>query len=386
MEPLLMVHFGSLTDPRVERTRVYPLYVIVALVLIGTLGHADGWDDVVGFAEDHRDWLQRLLPLRRGIPSADTLRRVFAALDPAEFNACFMAWTRAVVGATEGKLIAIDGKTLRGSADAPHGLAPRHLVSAWASENRIVLGQVGTGAKGGEVAAVRELVAMLDVKGATVTLDALGCQKETLTAIRARGGDYVVTLKANQTKLHQQVAAAFVAAEVTEEQLPACSRYECSEKAHGRVEERVVTVLDVPDRLDDEVSAAWPSLTALIRVESVRTLRTKVTRETRYYISSCKPDAELLARAIRSHWGIENRLHWVLDMTFNEDRSRVRRGNAPDNFALVRKLATNLIRLETTCERSQVGKRRRAGRSPAYMETVLRALAAAPAGENTHVG
>ncbi len=376
------LHFADLEDPRVERTRAHDLHEIIMMAVLAVIANADGWDDIAQFVRTHERLLRNLLSLPHGVPSADTFRRVFAALDPEAFNRCFVAWTQSLVGSTEGKMVAIDGKTLRGSGDAAAGRSPRHLVSAWVGENQIVFGQVATAAKSNEITAIPELLKLLDLKGATLTIDAMGCQRRIVEEVMAKQADYIIAVKDNQPTLHSEVQAAFATAEIADEKLPATWVHESSEKAHGRLEARQVTVLDAKDRLSE--GQDWVGLRTLVRVTSVRETARERSEEARFFISSKAPDALEHARCVRGHWGIENSQHWTLDMTFHEDRSRVRRGNAPDNFALLRKIGLNLLKTEKTSKRGIAAKRKLAAWSEEYLLRVVAAVASSS--EDLHVG
>ena len=369
--PSITVFFGDLTDPRVERTRRHDLLDIVVISVLAVICGADHWSEIAEFGHTRGESLRGILKLPSGIPSADTFRRVFAALDVDEFNRCFMSWTRALCGATEGKLIAIDGKTLRGSFTNSSKQDSRHIVSAWVGENHLVLGQVATDEKSNEITAIPRLVEMLHLEGSTVTIDAMGCQRKIVKAILDKKADYAIAVKDNQPKLREEVEVAFVTMEVTRERLPNSATHESTEKAHGRLEARRVIALDVEDRLTERQT--WPGLRSIVRVESQRTVQGKMSEEVRYYISSLPPDATILAGKIRGHWGIENSQHWTLDMSFNEDRARTRKKNAPDNFALLRRIALNLLKAEKSKKRSVRAKRLKAGWDNAYLLKVLEA-------------
>ena len=376
--PSICAFFGEIEDPRVERTRRHDLVEIIVMAVLAVICNADGWPDIAEFCTVREEWLRTFLKLRSGVPSPSTFRRVFAALDVDAFNAAFMNWTRSLVGSLDGKLLAIDGKTLRGSYSSHAAQDPLHIVSAWVGENQIVFGQVATDAKSNEITAIPKLLEMLDVRGATITTDAMGCQRRIVDTIVERGGHYVIAVKDNQPSLRREVEAAFVTCDIADEQLPSSATFESVERAHGRLERRTVRALDIVDRLSERQD--WTGLKSLVMVCSERTVRGTTSYETRYYISSLPPDAAHLAAAIRGHWGIENQQHWTLDMTFNEDRSRSRKGNAPDNFALLRRIALNLLKSETTKKLSLIGKRKLAGWDTAYLMRVLHAAAsAAPA-------
>ena len=370
--PDICVFFGEIEDPRVERTRRHDLVEVIVMAVLGVICNADGWPDIAQFCAVRADWLRTFLELRGGVPSPSTFRRVFAAIDVDAFNAAFMKWTQSLVGSLDGKLLAIDGKTLRGSYSSHGAQDPLHIVSAWVGENQIVFGQVATDAKSNEITAIPKLLEMLDVRGATITIDAMGCQRRIVDTIVERGGHYIIAVKDNQPSLRAAVEAAFDTCEIVNERLPENADFESLERGHGRIERRTVRALDTFDRLGDRQD--WTALQSIVMVNSERTVRGITSQEARYYISSLPPDAAELARAIRGHWGIENQQHWTLDMTFNEDRSRSRKANAPDNFALLRRIALNLLKSEKTKKLSLAGKRKLAGWDTAYLLRVLQAV------------
>jgi predicted transposase YbfD/YdcC len=372
--PDICAFFGEIEDPRVERTRRHDLVEVIVMAVLAVICNADGWPDIRQFCAVREEWLRTFLGLRSGVPSPSTFRRIFTALDVDAFNAAFMKWTQSLVGSLAGKLVAIDGKTLRGSYSSRAAQDPLHIVSAWVGENQIVFGQVATEEKSNEITAIPRLLEMLDVRGATITIDAMGCQRRIVDTIVEGGGDYVIAVKDNQPSLRAEIEAAFATCEIAAEQLPPSADFESVDRAHGRVERRTVRALDVVDRLSERQD--WTALKSVVLVRSERTVRGVTSSEDRYYISSLRPDAATLAGAIRGHWGIENQQHWTLDMTFNEDRSRSRKANAPDNFALLRRIALNLLKTEKTKKLSLAGKRKLAGWDTAYLMTVLQATAA----------
>jgi predicted transposase YbfD/YdcC len=338
--------FDELPDPRMERTRRHRLTDIVVLVLIGTICGREGWDDIAWHAEEWEEELRTILELPGGIPSADTLRRVMGALDPRAFGKMFIAWTQAMCESTCGKLVSIDGKTVRGSFRGATGEGALHLVNAWVSENQMVLGQYATDVKSNELTAIPELLALLELRGATVSIDAIGCQRGIARQIVDKGADYLFGLKSNQPTLHAEVLGAFDAATCTALKRDAASYCETADKGHGRNEVRRVFVQREVSWLTR--SEQWPQLRALILVESERTVRGATSVERRAYISSLDAPAGVLAERVRGHWHVENRLHWVLDVVFGEDRSRVTRKNGAENLGIVRKIAMNLLRASPT--------------------------------------
>jgi predicted transposase YbfD/YdcC len=376
------VHFGSLTDPRVERTRAHRLSELVTIALCAVVCGANDWVAVETFGQAKEAWLRTFLTLPGGIPSHDTFGRVFARLDPTEFQRCFVAWVQAVVGALPPQVVAVDGKTLRGSADRSRGQAALHLVSAWATASGLVLGQEATDAKSNEITALPRLLRLLALEGCVVTIDAMGCQRAIAAQVQEQGADYVLALKANQPTLHATVVAAFAEAHATAptawhpaEQDRACTL----DKAHGRVERRRYTALSDPDLLAClDPTGAWPGLRTVVEVQAERRQGAQPAAERRYYLSSLPPAAAGLGQAIRGHWGVENRLHWVLDVQFREDASAVRVGDGAHNFAVLRHLALNLLRQDRTVRGSLATKRFRAALDDTYLQRLLAGLAASP--------
>jgi predicted transposase YbfD/YdcC len=371
--PSMVVLFEQLPDPRVERTWRHKLVDILMIVLIGTIWGCKGWDEMYEEAEAAEDELRQFLELPHGIPSADTLRRVMSALSPARFRDVFIAWSRALCESTEGKLIAIDGKTVRGAFRGESGEGALHLVNAWVCENQMVLGQYATDVKSNEITAVPELLRLLDLRGAVVSLDAMGCQKEIAKQIVEQGADYIFGLKGNQPTLHQEVLSAFDEATCSRLREEPSSFHESADKGHGRLEVRRLWVLRDTEWLTR--SEKWTKLSSLVLVESERTVRGETSRERRAYISSLDASAERFQSLVRGHWQVENKLHWVLDVTFGEDRARIAKKNGAENLALVRKLALNLLRRAPEGKRpmSIVRRKRRALRSFEYLAAVLRA-------------
>jgi len=372
VEQDMRAYFSVLPDRRVERTKRHLLPDIIVIAVLAVVCGADDWDDISLFARVREGWLTELLGLKRGVPSTSTFKRVFQALDPTAFAEAFVAWTQALVGTSlEGKLIAVDGKTLRGSFTEPNKRGAKHLVTAWVAQNRVVFGQLATDAKSNEITVIPELLKMLALKGATVTIDAMGCQRVIAEQIVDSDGDYVLALKGNQPTLAQEVEGAFVTAELTEESLAESQRFEETERAHGRRQTRTVTALDARQRLIDKQQ--WKGLRSIIMVESTREVGGEQSQEIRYYISSHKPDAGMLARCIRQHWGIENNQHWELDVTFHEDSSRIRKGHGPDNFAALRRMVLAMLTNEASTKMSKKSKRKRAGWDNEYLLKILKA-------------
>ena len=373
-------HFATLPDPRVERCKVHPLVEIVTIALLGVIRGADDGVAIEAFGQEKREWLGTFLALPGGIPSHDTFGRVFARLDPDEFRRCFLAWVRAVVGEVGAQVVAVDGKTLRGSRDRAAGKEALHLVSAWATEAGLVLGQVATDAKSNEITAIPALLKLLALDGATVTLDAMGCQTAIAGQLVERGAAYVLALKDNHPALRERVRLAFADARDaagTASPLADLAPVAALDRAHGRVEGRRCLAIGDPAYLayvDPE--GRWPGLRSVVLIESTRRVGPTVTTEARYYLSSLPADAARLARTIRSHWGIENRLHWVLDVAFHEDRCRVRDGHAPENLAILRHFALNLLRRDRSGRGGVATKRLRAALNDRYLRSLLDGLSA----------
>lgn len=359
--------FEDLPDPRVIGRTAHKLADILFLTLCAVICGMDDWESIEEWGNERLQWLRGHVELENGIPSHDTISRVFAALDGKAFQACFIRWAGTLCPSLAGQIVAMDGKTMRGSHDRRYGQQAIHMVSAFVCGHGITLGQVKTEAKSNEITALPELIEALDLAGSTVTLDAMGCQKEIARAIIGKGADYVLALKANQGTLYQQVKRCF---DVTEwENYRDFSRWghATDENGHGRSETRRYVALTCPawDSRD-----AWAGLHSVVMVEALRILDGQHTVEKRFYISSAAPDSDQLGRAIRSHWEIENRLHWCLDVSFNEDASRIRTDHAPENLNVVKKIAMNLLRLHPL-KRSLPKKRLKACLNNHYLEEVL---------------
>jgi predicted transposase YbfD/YdcC len=363
-------HFDGVTDPRIENAnRRHELGDMLVLTILAVICGADSWTAVEEFGKAKRAYLKRFLKLPNGIPSHDTLGDLFARLCPEQLQAGFLSWVNALVSVSDGEIVAIDGKTLRHSYDTGAGRGAIHMISAWASANRMVLGQLKVDAKSNEITAIPALLKMLHLDGAIVTIDAMGCQKAIAEQIMERGGDYVLSLKGNQGQLHEDVELFLASAANKGFEGVAHAYHETLDKGHGRVEVRRYWISEQIEWLESK--AAWSGLCSIGLVESERHEGDKITTERRYFIASIEADAELFARAVRTHWAIENQLHWSLDMTFREDDCRVRQGHAAQNFATIRHIALNLLKNETSVKRGLQIKRQRAGWDHRYLAKVL---------------
>jgi predicted transposase YbfD/YdcC len=368
----LITAFAPLEDPRCAWRVEHKLIDILVIAVCAVVAEAESFEDIALYGRCKRDWLGRFLDLPNGIPSHDTFRRVLMLIDPDHFERCFLGWVRAVFQPDQAapRQIAIDGKAVRRSFDRKHGRSPLHLVSAYATEHGLVLAQRATEAKGGELAVLPDLLDGLDLRGCLISLDALACQPAIAGQIVSRGGDYLITLKGNQKKAHAEVKDWFASHAFA---LGACLRpcFDAFDDRHGRLVRR--RVFACPDVGVFATLQGWPNLAAVLAVETIRGVnRTgKITAEIRHFVSSAELPPEALAAAIRSHWRIENGLHWVLDVGFGEDASRVRERNAARNLALLRRLALNLARADTSLKASLKGKRKYAAWDDDFMATLI---------------
>jgi predicted transposase YbfD/YdcC len=366
--------FAALRDPRVERTRRHELLDIITIALCAVICGANNWVEIETWGRAKEGWLRTFLALPGGIPSHDTFGRVFAALDPEQFEQCFLAWIAAGPSAPAGEVIAVDGKAVRRSGDVRAGRGPLHMVSAWATERGVALGQVAVGEKGNEITALPTLLKALALDGCVVTVDAMGCQTDVARAILDRRADYVLAVKGNQPWLAEDVAELFSAAKALAFADLVHRAHRTVDRDHGRFEIRQVWATDDPEAVwYVDPQGRWPGLRSVAMVETERQVGATRSRQTRYSISSLPGDAQTLGRAIRRHWAIENELHWVLDVAFAEDQCRARSGYAAQNFARLRRCALNLLRREATARVGIKAKRLKAGWSDIYLAAVLRA-------------
>ncbi|MEI8033836.1 MAG: ISAs1 family transposase [Chlorobiaceae bacterium] len=363
-------YFATVDDPRVERTRDHALLDIIIIAVCAVICGADGWVAVEEFGITKRDWLATFLTLPNGIPSHDTFGRVFARINPEQFQRSFLSWVESLKQ-VRGDLIAIDGKTHRGARDRSSGKAALHLVSAWAAENRIVLGQVAVDTKSNEITAIPALLDLLDLHGSTVTIDAMGCQTTIADQIVRQGGNYVLALKANQPSMLADVQALFTDACAAQQPEYGMTSVTATDSGHGRTEQRTAYVISDPEVIAYlNEGKRWRDLTSVAMIESQRTVNDTTTVEQRYYLLNQCVTAATVNDLVRGHWGIENRLHWVLDVIFHEDASRIRTGDAPQNMGVVRHIALNLLRQESSTISLRM-KRFRAALSDTYLEKVL---------------
>jgi predicted transposase YbfD/YdcC len=368
-------HFANLEDPRVERTKRHKLLDILVIAICAVVCGADDWVAIQEFGEAKLDWFKEFLDLPNGIPSHDTFGRVFARLNADQFHTCFMNWIMAVSELTKGQVIAIDGKTLRRSHDKTLGKGAILMGSAWATANHLVLGQVKVDDKSNEITAVPELLQALDISGCVVTTDAMGCQKEIASLVVEGKGDYVLALKDNHPLLSEDVQLLFDDLEDSRFRAYDYDVEQTVEKGHGRLETRQCWTISDPTVLRGlRGTQEWDGLRCVAKVRARRTVDDKATVEDRYYLSSLDGRAEQLLMATRTHWDIENGLHWVLDVAFREDESRVRKGHGAQNLATLRHIALNLLKQEKTSKTGIKTKRLKAGWSEQYLLRILAGL------------
>ena len=363
-------HFSVLPDPRVDRTKLHKLEDILTIALCAVICGAETWVDIADFGRAKETWLRTFLELPHGIPSHDTFGRIFAVLDPSGFERCFQSWIADLAGSSEGKLIAIDGKTIRRSLDRANGRAAIHMVTAWVHENHAAFGQVRTEDKSNEITAIPQLLEMLKLKAATVTIDAMGCQRAIAQKVLDKDGHYVLAVKSNQESLYEDVRLFLD--DAIEKGFDGVEHdfYELTEKGHGRIETRRCWTTGQTQWLGQR--HCWPGLQSIAAVESRRQIGQAISTERRYFISSLPGrTAQRIAVAVRKHWSVENELHWSLDVCFGEDQSRVRIGNAAENLSRLRRLALTLLKQETTAKVGIKAKRLMAGWNENYLLKVL---------------
>ncbi len=362
-------HFASIEDHRRDQGKLHRLSDILTIAICAVVGGAEGWDDIAAFAQAKQAWFEKRLKLKHGTPSSDTIRRVIAHIDPAVFERCFLSWVRSVTEKIDGEVIAIDGKTFRGCYDKDDPKATLHTVSAWANTQRLVLAQGKVDGKSNEITAIPALLDVLDVVGCIVTIDAMGTQVAIAEQLQGQKADYVLALKANQGGLYEEVQGYFAdGARRAFHEMPV-TQAETVDLGHGRKEVRRAWASSDVSWLGDE--RRWSGLRSIVAVESERHAKGAPTLEWRYFISSLQAEAEHLLEVIRSHWMIENGVHWVLDVVFGEDASRIRREHGAENFGVLRRLALNLLRQNPSKKHSLRMKRKRAGWDNNFLAEVI---------------
>jgi len=368
-----LIHFTELEDPRIDnhRNKRHLLSDILVLTILAVICGAETWVDVENFGHAKEEWLRTFLNLPHSIPSHDTIGRLFSLMDPKQLQACFLSWVNSLVKTQEGEIIAIDGKTLRNSYDRGGSRGALHMVSAWAVNSRLVLGQLKTEDKSNEITAIPQLLDMLDIKGATVTLDAMGCQKNIAEKIINKGAEYVLSLKGNQGTLHDVVKELFAYGINNNFKRVNHTYYEETEKDHGRIETRQYWLVSDINNADYQTSVQWPGLKGIGMACYTRQIDNDISKDYRFYLVSFCDDAKRFAQAARGHWNIEINLHWSLDVSFHEDLCRVRTGHAAENFAVVRHIVLNMLKAETSLKAGIATKRKRVGWDNRYLAKVL---------------
>lgn len=354
-------YFKSLEEPRMERCKLHSLEDILFLTITAVISGADNFVEVEAFGKEKKEWLSKFLKLKNGIPSHDTIGRLFAAIDADLFEKCFISWMQSVVRLTQGQVIAIDGKTLCGSASRTNGKKAIHMVSAFASANKVVLGQLACAEKSNEITAIPALLELIIVKGCIVTIDAMGCQTAIAKEIIRHEADYILAVKDNQKNLHKEVQDMFA--------LIKSENFETLEKNGGRIETRKCSILMDLKRMNN--TEDWDGLKSIVRIESIREINGIKSEETRYYISSLLTSAEKMNTYVREHWCVENKLHWSLDVSFNEDANRARTDNSAENLSVIRRVGLNLLKTDNTMKVGIAAKRKAAGWNTKYLEKVL---------------
>ncbi len=368
--------FDTLQDPRTGNNKRHYFGEIIFIALAAMIGNSEGFEDFERFAKHREKWLRKHLKLPNGLPSDDTFRRVFTRLDPDEFCSCFADYILSISGSLKKQLIAIDGKTLRHSFDGGDPATSFHLISAWACENQLTLGQMLVDGKTNEIFAVPELIRQLDLEGHTVSLDAMGCQKAIARSLYLEKADYLLALKANHPHFHQRLEGFFNSPAHLKQARhlgKTLTTADVQNKAHGRRERRILLATDHLDWIDKNERESWHGLKSIICVEAHREelITGNKSVQKRYYITSCEPDAPKLMSLIRQHWSIENQCHWILDVTFDEDQSRTRKGNAALNLAMLRKIALSLLKNDASLKDTIRGKRYQAALDENILESIL---------------
>lgn len=366
----IVEHFEDLPDPRRDHNREHKLIDIVVLSLCGVLAGCEAFTEIEQFGKHKEDFFREFLELPNGIPSHDTFSRVFQLLDPRAFEQCCLAWVGSLRKDFKDTSIAIDGKTLRRSFDHAAGLRPLHVLSVWCGEHNLILGQTAVDVKGNEINALPETIEKLNIEGATVSIDAAGCQRAVASAIRKKKADYVLALKGNQGHLNDDVRSFFETCLANDFEGIEYSFHETHDKCHGRKEHRQYYVVEVPCGIRN--ASLWQDLRTLAMVVSEVTQGGRTTSEQRYYIGSLPCDAQRMARSIRSHWSVENNLHWVLDVVFREDDSRIRKGHAAENMAMLRRFTLSILKQDQSKCSLKI-KRKKAGWDNEFLLQMLAA-------------
>jgi len=364
-------HFSNLEDPRDTRGLLHDLYDILVVAVLAIICGADEFTEIEEFGKEKESFLRTILKLRNGIPSHDTFGRVFRVLPPEEFRKCFINWVKSLCDLS-GDIVNIDGKALRRSFDTEDEKSMIYMVSAWANKNDLVLGQIKVSEKSNEITAIPKLLDLLDLSGCIITIDAMGTQKEIAAKIINKQADYLLALKGNQSNLHEEVIEAF-------EKFDADKKAEINETlqvGHGRIEQRICSVVPAKDYLSPDELSKWQNLETIVKIQAYVTYKNGKKQgeqdyQCRFYITSLPQDAKLINKAVQTHWGIETKLHWVLDVAFREDDSRVRKGHADENFAIARHIALNKLKSEKSCKRGIKAKRKKAGWNDKYLLKVL---------------
>jgi predicted transposase YbfD/YdcC len=368
----LSEHFASLEDPRTEHLIDHKLMDIIIIAVCGVICGAETWTDIELFGQERRSWLEQFLDMSHGVPSHDTFGRVFARIDTKQFQQCFVSWVQAVFQETKGQVVAVDGKTVRRSHDRTSQQEAIHMVSAWATASHLVLAQQKVDEKSNEITAIPDLLRLLDISGCIITIDAMGTQTEIATQVIDQQADYLLAVKDNQPNLHEDIELFFRLAHENNFQKVESTHVRAVNKDHGRIEIRDCWAISGEDSLQFlRNHHQWAGLKTIVMITCQRQLVDKTTTETRYYISSMANDAQQILHAARSHWGVENSLHWILDVVLREDDSRVRKDNAPANMTMLRHIALNLLKQEKTLKRGIQGKRLKAAMNPDYLLKVL---------------
>jgi predicted transposase YbfD/YdcC len=363
-------HFGDVDDPRRQAGRRYPLIEVLFIAICAIIAGADDWVAIERFGKAKRSWFAKYLPLKHGIPAHDTFGDVFGALDPEQFTDAFIQWMQTI--AALAGVIALDGKTIRHSYDKTVGKGAIHMVSAWSAHNRLILGQVKVDEKSNEITALPKLLNLLAIKGCLVTIDAMGCQTEIAQQIVEQEGDYLLAVKRNQEHLFEDIDHLFEHSRPENFTAEGFDESRMVNKAHGRVEIRHCQVIAHPDWLDHvRYRHDWAKLHCLVRLSAERQVNGQTSQEVRYYICSRAASASVLLEAVRAHWGIENQVHWLLDVVFDEDGSRIRTGHAQQNLAAMRRIAINVLNEDKTSKHSLKGKRQLAGWDESYLESLV---------------